>query len=230
MLARSRSSERDDSRRQVPVDEVPEDQVAGFWIRGRHASLHGAGFWCGVKARLPSILVAKNGLPEMARFWTSGLPRFSARNITISRSPNHVGVLLFGLVTTLFYDTAYVLSQHRTMASASSGKLSDAPASYVDTQLVRVGSRHDHCLMRRRLTLSRHDQYTSEEHTSSLSRSMLQTFLSPVDMDGPNSTMMQWLSTYAGSTRPSKPSKRLPYHHPDYTPFSKLGFDDNHGI
>lgn len=116
-----------------------------------------------MKAPLPSILVVKNGLPEMARFWTSGLPRFSARNITISRSPNHVGVLLFGLVTTLFYDTAHVLSQHRTVASASSGKLSDAPASYVDTRLVRVGSRHDHCLMRKRLTLSRHDQYTSEE-------------------------------------------------------------------
>lgn len=200
MLARSRSFERDDSRRQGPVDEVPEDQVAGFWIRGRHASLYRTGFWCGVKAPLPSILVVKNGLPEMARFWTSGLPRFSARNVTISRCPNHVGVLLFGLVTTLFYGTAHVLSQRGTMASASSGKLSDAPASHVDTQLVRVGSSHDHCLMRRRLTLSRHDQYTSEEHTSSLSRSMLQTFLSPVDMDGPNSTMMQWLSTLCSCT------------------------------
>lgn len=153
-----------------------------------------------MKAPLPSILVVKNGLPEMARFWTSGLPRFSARNITISPCPNHVGVLLFGLVTTLFYDTTHVLSQHRRMASASSGKLSDAPASHVDTRLVRVGSRHDHCLMRRRLTLSRHDQYTSEEHTSILSRSMLQTFLSPVDMDGPNSTMMQWLSTLCSCT------------------------------
>lgn len=116
-----------------------------------------------MKARLPSILVVKNGLPEMARFLTSALPRFSARNITISRCPNHVGVLPFGLVTTVSYDTAHVLSQHRTMASASIGKPSDALASYVDTRLVRVGSRHDRCLMRRRLTLSRHDQYTSEE-------------------------------------------------------------------
>lgn len=116
-----------------------------------------------MKAPLPSILVVKNGLPEMARFWISGLPRFSARNITISRSPNRVGVLLFGLVTSLLHDTAHVLSQHRTMASASSGKLSDAPANHVDTQRVRVGSIHDHCLIRRRLTLSRHDQYTSEE-------------------------------------------------------------------
>lgn len=163
MLARSWSFERDDSRRQGPVDKVPEDQVAGFWIRGRHASLYRTGFWCGVKAPLPSILVVKNGLPEMARFWTPALPRFSVRNITIIRCPNHVGVLLFGLVTTLVHDTAHVLSQHRTMASASSGKLSDAPASHVDTQLVRVGSRHGHCLMRRRLTLSRHDHYTSEE-------------------------------------------------------------------
>lgn len=163
MLARSRTFERNDSRRQGPVDEVPEDQVAGFWIRGRHSSLYRTGFWYGVKAPLRSILVVKSGLPEMARFLTSGLPRFSARNITISRSLNHVDVLLFGLVTTLFYDTAHVLSQHRTMASASSGKLSDAPASHVDTQLVRVGSRHGHCLMRRRLTLSRHDHYTSEE-------------------------------------------------------------------
>lgn len=121
MLARSRSFERDDCRRQGPVDEIPEDQVAGFWIRGRHASLYRTGFWCGVKAPLPSILVVNNGLPEMARFWISGLPRFSSRNITISRCPNHVGVLLFGLVTTLFYDTAHVLSQHRTMHQQAVG-------------------------------------------------------------------------------------------------------------
>lgn len=125
-----------DSCSQGLVDElIPEEQIACFWKSGHPYTQrcpHSSPFW------LASILVIRNGLLEMARFWTSGLPRFSARNVTVSRCPSHVGVLLFWLVTTLFHDTAHMLSQHQTMASASSGKPSDAPASHVDTRLVEA--------------------------------------------------------------------------------------------